>query len=204
MIAPVLSLGLSLVLSSALAAVPGEAATWSVVRDDIVRVECTTVAGEPWCRSVGTISAGIDAVDQTLSQIELSYVRFDKLLSATKLDAATRHVTIDYPSILADRDYVAEYSRRVVKGQRIIAWEARDHPAAPEVAGVVRLTEFAGEWRLEPAGAHTRVWYVWHADPAGDFPDWALPQAYKNTGFEVLDDLARAAGGRLVPTAAGG
>jgi hypothetical protein len=192
------------VLSSALAAVPGEAAAWSVVRDDIVRVECTTVAGEPWCRSVGTISAGIDAVDQTLSQIERSYVRFDKLLSATKLDAATRHVTIDYPSILSDRDYVARYSRRLAQGQRVISWEAVEHPDAPVVNGVVRLTEFAGEWRLEAVGGHTRVWYVWHADPAGDFPDWALPQAFKNTGHEVLLDLAGAAGGRLLPPDAGG
>lgn len=188
-----------LLIGSALAAVPGAAASWSLVRDDIVRVECATVGGEPWCRSQGTIAADIDAVDETLSQVESSYVRFAKLLSATRLDAATRHVTIDYPSILADRDYVAIYSRREERGQRIISWEPTEHPAAPEVAGVVRLTEFAGEWRLEPAGAHTRVVYVWHADPAGDFPAWALPQAHKTTGHEVLADLARAAGGRLVP-----
>ena len=195
---------IALLAAGVLAAPPGPAAEWSVVRDDSVRVECTTVGGEPWCRSVGTVSASIDAVDQTLSQIEQSYVRFDKLLSATRLDAATRHVTIDYPSILADRDYVARYSRRLEQGQRVIAWEAVEHPAAPEVPGVVRLTDFAGEWRLEAVGAHTRVHYLWQADPAGDFPDWALPQAFKNTGHEVILDLAGAAGGRLLPRGAGG
>jgi hypothetical protein len=190
-------ISLSLV-ASAVAAVPGEGAGWEVVRDDIVRVECTSVQGEPWCRSVGVISADIDRIDEILMDIERTFHQFQKLRSATRIDLAIRHVTIDYPSILADRDYVARYSRQITEGRRILSWVPVEHPSAPPVHGVVRLTEFEGEWRLEAVGEHTRVWYVWHADPAGDFPNWAMSQAKVRTGYEVLQDLAHASGAELV------
>jgi hypothetical protein len=181
------------------AAVPGEEADWAVVRDDIVRVECTEVLGEPWCRSVGVIAANIDRIDEILTNIERTSHKFQKVRSAIKLDLAIRHVTIDYPSILADRDYVARYSRQVTQDGRILSWVPVEHPSAPPVRGVVRLTEFEGEWRLEAVGDHTRVWHVWHADPAGDFPSWAMSQAKIRTGYEVLQDLAHASGAELVP-----
>jgi hypothetical protein len=191
-------ISLSLV-ANAVAAVPGEEAGWKVVRDDIVRVECAEVLGEPWCRSVGVISANIDRIDEILTYIERTSHQFQKVRSAVKIDLAIRHVTIDYPSILADRDYVARYSRQITQGRRIISWVPVEHPSAPPVHGVVRLTEFEGEWWLEALGEHTQVGYVWHADPAGDFPSWAMSQAKVRTGYEVLQDLAHASGAELVP-----
>lgn len=185
-------------VASAVAAVPGEEAGWEVLRDDIVRVECAEVLGEPWCRSVGVIAANIDRIDETLSDIERTFHKFQKVRSAIKIDLEIRHVTIDYPSILADRDYVARYSRQVTQNQRIISWVPVEHPSAPLVPGVVRLTEFEGEWRLEAMSEYTQVWHVWHADPAGDFPNWAMSQAKSRTGYEVLQDLAHASGAELV------
>lgn len=187
-----------LAAGGAAAAVPGDEADWEVLRDDIVRVACTEVGGQPWCRSVGVVAADIDTIDATLSDIAHTYPRFEKVRAAVALDPAIRHVTIDYPSILADRDYVARYSRRVDEGQRVLAWVPVVHPDAPPVPGVVRLTAFEGEWRLEPVGAHTRVWHVWHADPGGSLPSWAIAQAKVRTGYEVLHDLAHAVGATLV------
>ncbi|MEQ1506849.1 MAG: hypothetical protein ABMB14_31770 [Myxococcota bacterium] len=115
------------------------------------------------------------------------------------IDPEIRHVTIDYPAILADRDYVARYGREVRDGRRILSWTPVEHPSAPPVRGVVRLTAFEGEWQLEATGADTRVRYVWQADPAGDFPDWAMSQAKIRTGYEVLEELAHASGATLVP-----
>lgn len=183
----------------AVAAIPGEEAGWAVVRDDIVRVACVEVHGEPWCRSVGLVTVDIDRVEETLTTIERTADRFEGVLSAVQITPEIRHVTIDYPSILADRDYVARYSYRIEQGQRILSWVPVEHPSAPPVQGVVRLTAFEGEWRLEAVGGHTRVWHVWHADPAGSFPEWALPQAQRRTGYEVLKDLARASGATLAP-----
>ncbi|MBX2803497.1 MAG: hypothetical protein KTR31_37800 [Myxococcales bacterium] len=191
-------IGLTLV-AGAVAGVPGDEAPWKTVRNDIVRVECAEVSGEPWCRSVGLLAAPIDTLDDVLVRIEHTAHRFEKVLSAVALDPATRHVTIDYPALLSDRDYVARYQREATEGRRVLSWVPVEHPSAPPVEGVVRLTEFEGEWQLEAVGEHTRVWHIWHADPAGHFPKWAMSQAQKRTGYEVLLDLARASGATLLP-----
>lgn len=183
---------------TAVAAPPGDEATWESVRDDIVFTECTEVDGTPWCRATGLIGASVTDVAETLATMKNHADKFELVRSIVDLGDDTLHITIDYPSLFSDRDYVAKYTT-VVEGEvRRVSWVAVEHPQAPPKKGTVRLADFGGEWRLEPNGTNTKVRYLWQADPGGSFPNWAKPLARKRAGYEALKDLAAAQGSELV------
>ncbi|MBX2799880.1 MAG: hypothetical protein KTR31_19530 [Myxococcales bacterium] len=184
--------------SIALAAPPGDEATWEELRDDVVRVECTEVSGEPWCRSTGLVSAPIAKVSATLENMAEHQDKFEAVHSIRVLAPDTLHITLDYPGMLSDRDYVARYTPTTDGDAKVYRWESVTHADAPPVDGVVRLIEFGGEWRLVPEGSNTRVTYVWHADLRGSFPNWAVGIARRRAGHEALKDLAGANGTKLV------
>jgi hypothetical protein len=184
---------------SALAQDPPAGATWEVLQEQPVKVECTTDAAEPWCRATARVGAPSSALANTLEHMADHADKFGSLRSLKALAPNVLHVVIDFPGMLSDRDYVALYAPPTDEGgKRLYRWTATTHAEAPPVDGVVRLPRFAGSWALEPSGAETRVTYTWQADLAGSFPSWALPIARKKTGGEALGDLAKAAGSKLV------
>ena len=185
-------------LGVVVASPPGDDATWKELRNDEVRVECTEVGEEPWCRSHGTVAAPIDTVAGTLENMASHQDKFEAVRSIRTLEPGTLHITLDYPGLLSDRDYVARYTPATEGDVRVYRWSPVVHQAAPPVDGVVRLAKFGGAWRLEPAGANTRVTYLWHADVGGGIPTWAYGIARKRAGYEALKDLALANGTKLL------
>lgn len=173
-------------------ALPGPDAAWAELSSSPVRIECADVAGEPWCRSLGVVEAPIERVAATLEDMANQGEVFDSVLSIRMLAPDTVHVVLDFPGVLSDRDYVAKYTPATEGAVRLYRWVPVEHPDAPPQEGVVRLTKMAGEWRLEPDGARTRVSYTWQADLSGSFPTWALSVARKRAGWEALHDLAKA------------
>lgn len=188
----------TLVIATTIASPPGDEATWETVRDDIVHVECTGEGTQVFCRAEGVVSAPVDKVFDTLREMPKHQGKFELVKSIVELGDDTLHVTIDYPSVFSDRDYVAKYTQRTEGDVHHVTWRPVVHAEAPPVKGTVRLTSFEGEWRLEPAPSGTAVRYCWHADPGGSFPKWAKPLARKRAGHEALENLATATGGTLV------
>jgi len=188
----------TLVITAALAKPPGDEATWETVRDDIVHIECTEVSGEYWCRADGLLAAPVDDVVETLRAMPSHQDEFELVRSIRELGDETLHITIDYPSVFSDRDYVARYTYSTEGSVHRVRWAPVVHPDAPPVKGAVRLDRFEGEWRLEAKGSRTAVRYLWHAEPGGSFPGWAKPLARKRAGHEALKDLATAQGVELV------
>lgn len=188
-----------LVLLPSLAlALPGPDVQWTVLSNGDPYIECTVdAAGEPWCRSTGTVALPIDLVAATLEDMPTHQHLFDNIERIDVLAPDTMHIVLDYPRLFSDRDYVATYTRSVVGTTRIYSWR----PAAtqpPPDPGVVRLPKMAGEWRLTPAGASTKVTYLWQAEIAGDFPEMMLSLARKTAGQQALKDLRKAAEGVAV------
>jgi hypothetical protein len=183
----------SFALSSAAWALPGADAQWSVLSNGDPRIECTEVDSQPWCRSTGTVPLPLDKVSATLENMAAHQDLFESIVSIEVLAPDTMHIVLDFPSPLSDRDYVAKYTRSTEGSAHLYRWESVQRADAPEVDGVVRLPRMAGEWRLEPAGAETRVTYLWHAEIAGSFPSFALNQARKKAGSEALKDIRNAA-----------
>ncbi|MEO0600497.1 MAG: hypothetical protein AAF211_03620 [Myxococcota bacterium] len=188
----------TLTFTTALATPPGDEATWDTVRDDIVHIECTEQGKDFWCRADGVVAAAPDAVLKTLQNMPSHQEKFELVRSIVDLGDDTLHITIDYPSVFSDRDYVAKYTHTTDGDVHQIAWAPVVHADAPPVKGTVRLERFEGAWRLSPTAGGTAVRYVWHADPGGSFPGWAKPLARKRAGHEAIKDLAAAQGTTLV------
>jgi hypothetical protein len=162
-------------------ALPGADAQWELLSGGPPKIECTTVAGEPWCRSAGVVPLPIDQVSTTLENMAAHQDLFDSIVKIDVVAPDTMHIVLDFPPIMSDRDYVAKYTRSTEGEARLYRWVSV--PGTPPVDGVVRLPKMAGEWRLEPSGANTRVTYTWHAEIAGDFPNALLSQGIKNGGL---------------------
>ncbi len=186
-------------LSALALARPGADATWDLLDSSPVRIECTEVSGQPWCRSVGVIAAPIDQVASAMEDMASQSDVFEAVSQIDVLGDDTYRVVLDFPGMFSDRDYVAHFTKRVEGEARIYAWEPVTHPKAPEVDGIVRLSRMAGEWRLEPAGTGTKATYLWQAELMGSFPSWALSTARKKAGNEALKDLAKTRDAKLTP-----
>lgn len=186
--------------SAALASPPPDAGvSWEEYSSRPVKVECATVSGEPWCRSLGTIEAPIDSVVTALKDMRHNADLFESVVQIDIISDDTLRVVLDYPAPLDDRDYVARYIYSTDATAHLFRWTPVPG-AAPEADGVVRLPDFAGEWRLEPtAEGHTQVRYTWHAAIHGTFPSWGYSTAWKKAGHEALKDLAGTQGARLSP-----
>lgn len=189
-----------LITAQAFASAPPDAGVaWEVLSSSPVKVECATVSGEPWCRSFGTIAAPIDGVASALQQMRSSADKFESVVKIDILSEDTLRVVLDYPAPLDDRDYVARYTYSTEGTTHLFRWTPVPN-AAPVEPGVVRLPEFAGEWRLEPtADGKTRVRYTWQAAIHGTFPSWGYSTAWKKAGYEALKDLAGTQGAALSP-----
>lgn len=178
-------------LIASVAALPPQEASWRPLSTSPVLVECSEAVGGPWCRSYGVINAPIDQVAESLRDMATSAHLFESVLRIDVLSDDVLHITLDYPTPLADRDYVAHYSHANEGQSQIFTWEPVAHERAPVTDAAVRLPNFAGEWRLEPRGSSTWVRYTWQAEIAGSFPSWAYEVAWRRAGQEALRDLAR-------------
>ena len=57
----------------------------------------------------------------------------------------------------------------------------------------VRLSRSTGEWRLKSIDStHTEFTYTWNGELLGNFPNWALPRAWKEQGIEVITGFKKA------------
>ena len=175
---------------------PGPTAEWSTLTKSPSHVECTKA--EPvFCRSTAVFQATQATLTATLGDMPKHKDGFESIVELHELEPNLLHVVMDFPSPLADRDYVARYTQsQGSDGATVISWAPVTHPSAPQTEERVRLNEFSGSWTLagQPDGT-TVVTYLWHASYGGSLPSWALNTARKKTGAEALKDLANAAGG---------
>ncbi|MEL6342960.1 MAG: SRPBCC family protein [Myxococcota bacterium] len=187
----------SLLLPMVQAAPPDQGVSWETLLSSPVHIECATVDGTPWCRSTGVIGAPLGDVSHAIGDMRHNADKFENVLKIDIIDPDTVRVVLDYPQPLSDRDYVARYTRLTDGEATVYRWEPVPG-AAPAEAGVVRLPNFAGEWRFEPVDASsTRVRYTWHAEINGSFPAFAYETAWKRAGQEALKDLAKTQGASL-------
>ena len=83
---------------------PGADATWELLEAAPVRIECTTAAGAPWCRSTGLIAAKVDDVASSLENMGNQAEIFEAVSSMRSRGADPYHATLACPGLLSDRD----------------------------------------------------------------------------------------------------
>ncbi|HNC97292.1 MAG TPA: START domain-containing protein [Myxococcota bacterium] len=176
-------------------AAPPATATWQVISESPVHIECAQ--GLPWCRSSGLVGVDQATAVRTFEQLDRYVEKMGAISVVDRLEADVLHVVMDYPFPFSDRDYVARFTRRTeADGTEVFAWTSTDHPKAPVDPAIVRLSWSEGEWSFKPEGGHTRVGYLWQSNPGGGIPD--VTAVYKQAGYLAIRDIATACGAEIL------
>ena len=160
---------------------------WEVLHDDEIWVGWTNYNDSQWCRARLTINAPLEKISKIIEN-KANYPNvFKRVESATIITDEIVHIVLDMPFPFYGRDYIVSYTQQEKNGDSIYQFKAVKDSEIPVHEDYVRLIHAAGEWRLHTLGNDsTEVTYLWNGELLGDFPNWALPQAWETQGVEVL------------------
>ena len=143
--------------------------------------------GRPWCISEVVLPFNKKMIISSLKSFE-NYSNIFKRISTCKIVSDNVvHIRLDMPYFISDRDYIVEYTMIEQKGKTIFAFDSGSHGSKPLLEKSIRLPNASGAWVLEfISESSTKVSYIWNGELLGDFPDWALENAWKTQGQEVF------------------
>ena len=140
-----------------------------------------------WCRASSIITASIEEVQKIIEDKGNYPNVFKRVKSATIITDEIIHIILDMPFPFYGRDYIVSYTQFQEENDMVYRFVAVENSGIPIHQDYVRLPHAAGEWRLHSLDStSTEVTYIWNGELLGDFPNWALPQAWETQGVEVL------------------
>jgi len=166
---------------------------WNVLQDKEIWIGWAEEGDIPWCKAQTTFPFSMDKIAEILED-KANYPNvFKRIETTTMLEPEIVHIMLDMPFPIASRDYIVKYTTHLTGNNLLYQFRAVKHEKATLMKSYIRLVNAAGEWRLSPVNNNeTKVIYTWNGELLGDFPDWALPRAWKTQGNEVLNWLLEA------------
>jgi len=166
---------------------------WNVLQDKKIWIGWAEEGDVPWCKAQTTFPFSMDKIAEILED-KANYPNvFKRIETTTMLEPEIVHIMLDMPFPIASRDYIVKYTTHLTGNDLLYQFRAVNHEKATLMKSYIRLVNAAGEWRLSPVNNNeTKVIYTWNGELLGDFPDWALPRAWKTQGNEVLNWLLEA------------
>jgi len=166
---------------------------WNVLQDKKIWIGWAEEGDIPWCKAQTTFPFIMDKIAEILEN-KTNYPNVFKRIEATTiLEPEIVHIMLDMPFPITSRDYIVKYTTHLTGNDLLYQFRAVNHEKATLMKSYIRLVNAAGEWRLSPVNNNeTKVIYTWNGELLGDFPDWALPRAWKTQGNEVLNWLLEA------------
>jgi len=166
---------------------------WNVLQDKKIWIGWAEEGDVPWCKAQTTFPFSMDKIAEILED-KANYPNvFKRIETTTMLEPEIVHIMLDMPFPIASRDYIVKYTTHLTGNNLLYQFRAVKHEKATLMKSYIRLVNAAGEWRLSPVNNNeTKVIYTWNGELLGDFPDWALPRAWKTQGNEVLNWLLEA------------
>ncbi len=166
---------------------------WNVLQDKKIWIGWAEEGDVPWCKAQTTFPFSMDKIAEILED-KANYPNVFKRIETTRmLEPEIVHIMLDMPFPIASRDYIVKYTTHLTGNDLLYQFRAVNHEKATLMRSYIRLVNAAGEWRLSPVNNNeTKVIYTWNGELLGDFPDWALPRAWKTQGNEVLNWLLEA------------
>lgn len=173
-----------------LAALPPPGAAWQRVQSGDTVIDCATVDGVPWCRATAWLDATPERAAALLLDLPGHPRVFPRVASSDELRPGLAHQVLRLPPPLAPRDVVVALSHTVEGQDHVIRFDSVDRPDIPSPG--VRLTRYAGEFRLHPEQGGVRLTYTWEAELGVEVPAFALSTAWRLEGNEIVDGLRAA------------
>ena len=172
---------------------PDALENWEILQDGKIWVGWKHSEGIDWCRSKTILEAPLADIQKSIEDTE-NYPQIIKSIVDTKIITdEVVYIIVDMPFPFASRDYVVKYIIEKKENDYIYSYYAVIHPDVPLDKSYVRLNRSSGEWRLKSIDStHTEFTYTWNGELLGNFPDWALPRAWKEQGIEVIMGFQKA------------
>ena len=146
--------------------------------------------GFPICKAVRTLPFNIDNISIAIEDKKNYPNIFERITQVRLYEKDVLHIYLDMPFPISSRDYIVKYEYIEKNNQKNYKFFSVDHQKTIEFKDAIRLPNAGGEWILIPLNANsTEVSYIWNGELLGDFPNWALTNAWKTQGTEVLDWL---------------
>ena len=160
---------------------------WEELKKGEIEVSWTNYNDVQWCKATSTIKAPLTNIS-TLIEDKVNYPNiFKRVESVTIITDEIVHIVLDMPFPFYGRDYIVSYTQHEENDDSIYRFQAVNNSGVPIHEDYVRLIRAAGEWRLHSLDEkNTEVTYIWNGELLGDFPNWALHQAWETQGVEVL------------------
>ncbi len=166
---------------------PAHFSKWEILQPEPNYVAWTNYGKFQWCKAKSIIPAPIKKV-QNIIENKKNYPNVFKRIEKIAINSNDEvHIILDMPFPFYGRDYIVKYSKIMEKNDVIYKFHAVKNTAIPKNDNYVRLVNAAGEWRLHSIDAqNTELIYIWNGELLGDFPEWALTQAWTTQGKEVM------------------
>jgi len=166
---------------------PSNQSGWEELIKGEVWVGWTNYNNSQWCMATSSIKAPLKTISNLIED-KVNYPNiFKRVESVTIITDEIVHIVLDMPFPFYGRDYIVSYTQHEENGDSIYRFQAVKNSGIPIHKNYVRLVHSAGEWRLHSLDdKNTEVTYTWNGELLGDFPNWALPQAWETQGVEVL------------------
>ena len=163
---------------------------WNNLQSNHTWIGWTEYGGYPICKAVRTLPFNIDNISIAIED-KRNYPNIFKRITQVRLyEEDVLHIYLDMPFPISSRDYIVKYEYIEKNNQKNYKFFSVDHPKTIEFKGAIKLPNAGGEWILNPLNSNsTQVTYIWNGELLGDFPNWALTNAWKTQGTEVLDWL---------------
>ena len=118
------------------------------------------------------------------------------ILDTSGYERAHVYGVVDAPFPMRDRDTVVRFDYHQDPVTREITITITNTPdRVPPAAGLVRVPDFGGFWKLQPAEDGTvKVIYQVHGDPGGWVPVWIANFAAARSVIRTLQTLPAASG----------
>jgi len=172
---------------------PDSLGNWEILKDEKIWIGWKHAGEFDWCRAKSTLEAPIADIRKIIED-KANYPNiFKRVESAKIITDEIVYIALDMPFPFAGRDYVVKYIQDQSDSIFIYKFYSVINSQAPLDDYYVRLVNAAGEWKLQSLDAtRTEVSYTWNGELLGDFPNWALPRAWKQQGLEVINWLKEA------------
>ena len=155
--------------------------------DDVFVVTKEDERKRPWCRSEVVLPFNEKMIINSLKSFKNYPNIFKRITSCKIISSNVVHIRLDMPYFISDRDYIVEYTMLEQRSRTIFAFDSGLHGRGPLLEGSVRLPNASGAWVIESISEDsTKVSYIWNGELLGDFPSWALENAWKTQGKEVF------------------
>ena len=169
---------------------PNNFNNWNILQNDKTWIGWTEFENYPICKAERILNHNFNMVSNAIQDKQNYPNIFERITQIKLYEKDIIHIYLDMPFPISSRDYIVKYETSETDKSKEFYFYSVSHPNSVQFEDSIRLPNAGGKWIIEKLdNKKTKVTYLWNGQLLGDFPDWALTNAWTTQGEEVLDWL---------------